>query len=92
MISLIHHDTSAAARPTHEDAELLREQCLNLLQANDYTADEIADMLRKSILSVRPRVSELNSRGLIWDSGRRRKNQSGNSAIVWTTREQTNLL
>lgn len=74
------------------DAQLLRERCLNLLQAADYTADEIAMMLRKSILSIRPRVSELNQRQLIWDSGKRRKNESGHAAIVWTTKEQTELL
>jgi hypothetical protein len=84
MISL-HHDTSAAAQPTTADAALLREQCLKLLQAADYTADEIASTLRKSVLSVRPRVSELAGKMRIWDSGQRRKNASGHSAIVWTT-------
>lgn len=91
MISILP-DTSAAARPTVEDAKLLREQCLNLLQAADYTADEIAAMLRKSVLSVRPRISELSTRNFIFDSGRRRRNDSGHGAIVWTTKKQKQLL
>jgi hypothetical protein len=89
MIAL-YHDTSAAAQPAPQEAEVLREQCLNLLQAADYTADEIAAMLRKSILSVRPRVSELATKMRIWDSGKRRKNGSGHSAIVWTTKSGGN--
>lgn len=47
------------------------------------TADEIAYILKYSILTVRPRVSELNKMQLIVDSGLRRLNTSGRSAIVW---------
>jgi hypothetical protein len=47
------------------------------------TADEIAYALKKHILTVRPRVSELRRMGLIRDSGRRGKNASGHNAIVW---------
>jgi hypothetical protein len=84
-------DTSRAAAPTASEAETLREQCLNLLQEADYTADEIAAMLGKSILSIRPRISELNLKKQIFDSGARRKNASGHAAIVWTTRQPFQL-
>ena len=47
------------------------------------TADEVADVLGLSILSIRPRVTELSRLGKIEDSGERRKNKSGKSAIVW---------
>jgi hypothetical protein len=47
------------------------------------TADEIAAAINYSILTVRPRVSELRRQGRILDSGVRRKNISGKSAIVW---------
>jgi predicted transcriptional regulator len=47
------------------------------------TADEIADELNRSILSIRPRFSELLRQGLIRDTGVRRGNQSGCSAKVW---------
>lgn len=46
------------------------------------TADEIAEAIRRTPFTVRPRVSELLRKGLIADSGRRRANTSGRSAIV----------
>jgi hypothetical protein len=51
------------------------------------TADEIAAALNRSILTIRPRVSELNRMGKIADSGVRRKNASGRNAIVWRINE-----
>jgi DNA-binding transcriptional ArsR family regulator len=52
------------------------------------TADEIAKDLNLSILSVRPRVSELNRAGAIEQTGARRKNESGMTATVWRIRPQ----
>jgi predicted ArsR family transcriptional regulator len=47
------------------------------------TADEIAHNLGLSILSIRPRVSELNRAGEIRSTDMRRKNESGMTATVW---------
>ena len=47
------------------------------------TADEVARDLNLSVLSVRPRVSELKRTGKIKKTIARRKNQSGMSATVW---------
>ena len=47
------------------------------------TADQIADQLRLSVLSVRPRVAELARMGVIEDTGDRRLNDSGRGAKVW---------
>jgi predicted ArsR family transcriptional regulator len=47
------------------------------------TADEIAAHLDLSVLSVRPRVSELNRNGEIEQTGARRRNASGMTATVW---------
>jgi hypothetical protein len=47
------------------------------------TADEIAKDLNLSVLSVRPRVSELRRNGQIEQTGSRRKNASGMTATVW---------
>ena len=47
------------------------------------TADEVAKDLNLSVLSVRPRVSELNRNGLIEQTGSRRRNHSGMTATVW---------
>lgn len=46
------------------------------------TADEIAEISGESVLSIRPRVSELKSIGVVADTGTRRKNASGRSATV----------
>lgn len=51
------------------------------------TADECADLMCKSVLSVRPRFSELHALGQIEDSGERRKNASGKHATVWRVKE-----
>ena len=47
------------------------------------TADEIATALNLSVLSVRPRVSELRRLGMIEQTGSRRTNESGMTATVW---------
>lgn len=47
------------------------------------TADELAHRLGESILSIRPRVSELHRQGLIVRTGIRHRNDSGASAHVW---------
>jgi hypothetical protein len=52
------------------------------------TADEIAKALNLSVLSVRPRVSELHRNGEIEQTGARRKNESGMTATVWRVRTQ----
>lgn len=108
MQTLAQPSTSAlAAAAIADEAEALLEQCRDLLQAHDLTADEIAERLGKSVLSIRPRVSTLHTNGEIrkaihFDSQlgihvfTRRKNSSGMSATVWTSKpktvEQGNLL
>src|ERR1700735_2568927 len=52
------------------------------------TADEIAKDLTLSVLSVRPRVSELNRTGKIKQTRARRKNESGMTATVWRLRPE----
>lgn len=83
-------DTSAqAAIAVATKATVLRDECMVLLAAVDLTADECAERLCKSVLSVRPRFAELKAMGLIFDSGVRRHNLSGHAAIVWTTKKTT---
>ena len=71
-----------AVRPM---APTLREQCFNIITAMPMTADEAAEHMEKSILSIRPRIAELRQLGKIVDSGRRRTNESGKLATVWRT-------
>lgn len=77
-------DTSeAAAEAMRDRAETLRAKALDVIGNQPATADEVADQIGASILAVRPRVTELAKMGWIEDSGVRRKNASGRSAIVW---------
>jgi predicted HTH transcriptional regulator len=72
-----------AAEKVRPQALTLREQVLALLQRASLTADECAAKLDKSILSIRPRLSELLALGKIYDTGRTRANASGIQATVW---------
>ena len=74
-----------AARSAASTAAKLRATVLSQIAAcpEGATADEIATQLNQSVLSVRPRVSELNRNGQIKPTGARRRNASGMSATVW---------
>jgi DNA-directed RNA polymerase specialized sigma24 family protein len=75
-----------AARAIAGDAKLLREQAYSAIVAagsRGLTADEVAEKLGCSVLSIRPRCSELRTAGRIVPSGDRRKNVSGLRAAVW---------
>lgn len=78
-------DTSReAAESMEKSAPRLRRICFNALRDNGpSTPDELAARLGLSILSVRPRVTELAKAGRIYDTGERRKNASGRFARVW---------
>ena len=52
------------------------------------TADEVACRLGRSILSVRPRVTELYWQGLLERTGERRRNTSGMDAHVMRAKER----
>lgn len=50
------------------------------------TTNELASVVRIDRDSIQPRTSELRERGLIRDSGARRRNATGKNAIVWVAR------
>lgn len=74
--------TSAeAARDT--DASRLRQEVLKAFRDHGpMTADEAAGVLGLSVLSVRPRCSELVAFGRLVKTPQRRKNESGKAATV----------
>jgi hypothetical protein len=74
-----------AAKAIASVAATLRNQVRDAIAnaPGGLTADEVAHKLNRSILSVRPRVSELRRLGEIKQSGARGKNESGMSASVW---------
>lgn len=62
----------------------LRLKCLQHLRSKGpRTADETAAEIGVSLLSIRPRFSELRAMGLIKETGDRRNNESGVAAMVW---------
>ena len=74
-----------AARQIAGHARTLRADVWRVIHepSAGITADEIAAKLGKSILSVRPRVSELHRLGMIEPTGGRGRNESGMTATVW---------
>lgn len=86
------HHPGARDRETSQEAAdtvakqsmILRARALDEIErSNGLTADEVAGRMGMSILSIRPRVTELSRLGKIRDSGARRPNASGRRAIVW---------
>jgi len=80
-------DTRAEARKTAlRRAEQLRAKAYQYIYARGSrgaTADEVAARLGESVLSIRPRITELFKKArIIFDSSRRRPNHSGRSARV----------
>lgn len=87
-----------AAERVEPTAKVRRDEVLAVYRAAwpaGMTADEVAAKLGRSVLSVRPRVSELRKKGDVMPvmaeprpstKPLTRKNESGASAIVWTSR------
>lgn len=77
-------DTSiAAAKSVEPTVTDRRAAVLAVITAKPSTADEVARALGWTVLSARPRATELAKLGKIEDSGQRRKTDSGSNAIVW---------
>lgn len=69
-------------------ASTLRDRVLAELTRAPATADEVAWRLRESILSIRPRLTELKALGLVEQTGVRRRNASGLLAAEYRVRAQ----
>lgn len=83
------HQATDTSRQAAEDirpkAATLRKQVLEMIRESVFgrSADSISRELGITILSIRPRCSELNAKGLIVDSGRRDLTESGKASIIW---------
>lgn len=66
------------------EARILRDAVMAALREHGpMTADQVAEVIRRSVLATRPRLSELRALGKIVATGERRRNRSGMSAAVW---------
>jgi predicted ArsR family transcriptional regulator len=72
-----------AADSMREKAPTLRDRVLEHLTCVPDTADGCAYVLGKTIMAVRPRLSELFKLGKIADTGKTEPNESGRMATVW---------
>jgi predicted ArsR family transcriptional regulator len=78
-------DTSREAAPDRESAAIIRLRVLRFYEDHGpMTADECASRMGLSILTVRPRCTELKLTQRLADTGARRINQSGKRAAVLT--------
>ncbi|RNF34192.1 hypothetical protein [Paracoccus methylarcula] len=77
-----HHAALAAPR--------LRDAIIQVMKGvgQPMTADEVAKAMRLSVLSIRPRISELAKAGRLIDTGERGRNASGRSAMRWRVSER----
>jgi predicted ArsR family transcriptional regulator len=77
-------DTSkkAAARVPVADLEQRVLRALQLSKAG-MTTHELAWLLKVDLVSVSPRMRPLTEKGLVRDSGERRRGDSGRASIVW---------
>lgn len=79
-------DTSLEAALYDKSGKLsLREKSYKVIKKSllPMSADQVADELQKSFISIRPRITELFNEGRIRDSGKRGKSQWGKACILW---------
>jgi len=76
----------AARRASLANAARIRDAALDVFRRRPSTADEVAETLGESVLSVRPRVTDLKTDGLIYDTGERRPSSTGHPAMVLACR------
>lgn len=78
--------TSAeAARHIKPSVKIIRARITDYMRrfARPVSADDVAEGIGMSILSVRPRFSEMRTDGLIEQSGERGINASGRTCALW---------
>lgn len=74
-------DTSKEAAKL--DVSKLEARVYELLRFKPLTAEELAFSMNKSLQSITPRIAPLRRKGLIYDSGIRKRGESGRPRIVW---------
>ena len=81
-----HSTSKEAATKVASRSRKLRERTLDAIKRkHSYAAtpEEVSEILNESILSIRPRFTELKIMNFIYDSGLRRKNYFNSNTKVW---------
>lgn len=80
-------DTSEAAADSMQDslgdAQARVYQEVHRRRGRGRTCDEVEDQLRMRHQTASARIRELYLKGLLFDSGERRRTRSNRSAVVW---------
>lgn len=85
-----HSTSKEAATKIASRSRQLREKTLDTIKRKSSygaTPEEVAEILNESILSIRPRFTELKIMKLIFDSGERRKNNFNSNTKVWRSND-----
>ncbi len=85
-----HRDASReAAHKVEANAPSLRGQVYRMFlrHGTPMSADDVARILRRHVLSIRPRVTELLNKGLLRDSGQRGRSDLGKTQTLWEVAE-----
>lgn len=80
----------AAASVVPRAAKTVRAKVLDRLRACPSTDEELCDALGLGGNTVRPRRRDLETDGIVIDSGKRRPTRSGRLAVVWQLLPTTN--
>ena len=88
-----HRNSIISANETNKKLRRLQKQILIELYKNPkgLIGSELADILKVSILTIRPRTTELKLLGLIKDIEKDRKNDGGKPEAVFQLRAETLL-
>ena len=78
-----HGTSEEAAAEVAQEASELQLACFACLKIAPSTADEVAAQLGRSVLAIRPRISELVAKDWVVETPQRRLNASGKWAAVW---------
>jgi predicted ArsR family transcriptional regulator len=80
-------DTSRAAAESLTDLPERQREVLDALRhLGPTTGERLGVYLDRETYTVLPRLTELQARGLVQDTGRRLRNRSGRAATVWALR------
>jgi hypothetical protein len=88
-----HSTSKEAATKVALRSRKLRERTLDAIRRkHSYgaTPEEVCEILNESILSIRPRFTELKIMNFIYDSGLRRKNSFNSNTKVWRYNDSRN--